>query len=235
VCGYVEATDCSVLTAAFVNFADGDLAIAFERHDEVLAEVTLDVLHIVGGRKPHVVEHVLERHLIMHRDAQQHAVALVFGHGTAPFGVARLRINILLGLRDEIEGDGQRDVADMVEGRQEFDPFDVAVEAVAPMPTDDVVLIGERLATDAVINTQGGFGALDVAYQRFDVAPQVGAVLRRFGEQAGHLIVADLTVQQAGQTRRGGRAKGADQVVGVEVEELLVVHLSSLPERPLTA
>ena len=182
-----------------------------------------------------VVEDVLERHLIMHRNAQQHAVALVFGHGAAPFGLARLRINIRLGLLDEVEGNGQRDVADVVEGRQKLDPFDVAVETVAPMPTDNVVLIGERLATDAVINTQGGFGALDVAYQRFDVAPQVGAVLRRFGEQAGHLIVADLTVQQAGQTRRGGRAKGADQVVGVEVEELLVVHLSSLPERPLTA
>ena len=73
----------------------------------------------------------------MHGDAQQHAVALVFGHGAAPFGLARLRINILLSLLDEIEGNGQRDVADVVEGRQKLDAFDVAVKAVAPMPADN--------------------------------------------------------------------------------------------------
>jgi len=170
----------------------------------------------------------------MHGDAQQHAVALVFGQRAAPLELARLRIKVFFRLLDEVEGDGQRDVADVVEGRQKFDAFDVAVKAVAPMPTDNVVFIGERLATDAVIDTQGGFGALNGAHQRFDLAPQIGTILGFGRKQPRHLIVTDLPVKHPGQAGGGGRAKGANQVVRVEVEKFLA-HLSSLHCASITA
>src|SRR5215211_6034230 len=43
--------------------------------------------------------------------------------------------------------------------------------------------------------------------------------------------MADVGLQQARQTRGGGGSKGADQVVGVEVQKRLV-HERSLPGQP---
>lgn len=234
VCGSIEGTDCHVLTMLFGGFAHGDLAVVLERHDELLVEVTFDVLHIVGGGVPQIVEHVLKRHLIMHRNAQQHPVTRVFRDRAAPLGFARLLVHVWLGLLDQIKGDGQRDLAHRVEGGQEFDPFDVAFQRVAPMPADEVVFVRVRLLAQTVINAQAAVGLLDVADERFDDAPQIGAVFGRFGQKAGHLIVAHGPVEQACQAGRGGGTEGANQVVGVEVEQL-VFHLSSVPCGPLSA
>jgi hypothetical protein len=105
----------------------------------------------------------------------------------------------------------QRHFDDVVESGQEFDPFDVALETVAPMPTDDLVLIGVRLFPNAVVKVQRSVLALNGADERFGQSPQIGTGFGLFPKQPGYLVVANLPVQQSGQTRRGRRAKGANQ------------------------
>ena len=46
----------------------------------------------------------------------------------------------------------------MIVGRQELEAFDVPLKGMAPMPGDDVVLIGVWLFADAVINADSRIG-----------------------------------------------------------------------------
>lgn len=141
----IEFADCHVRTALVVAFAQGHLAVLLERHNEVFLQIKFDELHIVGRRIPEVVQHVLELHLIVNRHAQQHSVTLVFGDRRAAFGFASLGIRILFGLLDQIEGNRQRHFADSIESCQEFDPFDVSAQRMAPVPADNVIFVGVEL------------------------------------------------------------------------------------------
>ncbi len=194
----------------------------------------MDEAHIVCRGVPRIVEHIAKLDLVMHTQLQPNAIARILGQLAAALEFAGLGVNIRFRLGHQVKGHGQTNGLGGIEGGQEVDPFDAALLGVVPMPADQIIFVGVGFLFDAVIEDENASGAFDLANRGFDNAPQVGTGFGRRSQEASHLIVRDFTVDQPRKPGGGGWAKGANQIIGVEVEHRLV-HRSSLLLLPLTA
>ena len=149
----------------------------------------------------------------------------------AALRLAGFGISVRFGLGHQIEGNRQAGRLGGIEGGQEVEAFDVALMGMIPMPTDEIVFVGVRFLLDAVIDDEYPVGVFNLPKQGLDDAPQVGTGFGWRREKAGDLIMGDFAIKQARETGGGGRAKGTDQVVGIEVEHRFVHRSSLLLER----
>src|SRR5215210_2504781 len=111
--------------------------------------------------------------------------------------------------------------------------FDDSGFAVVVVPADELALVGVGLLFDGVVYDQDARGfILDLAHQRLDQAPQLGGVQLLSGEEAGDFVVADYPVGHLREAGGGGVAEGAQEVVGVEFEEVCVHNALKLTPSP---
>jgi len=73
-----RAVDPHILTLFLILKAQRDLAIRFQRHEELALQAVLDEPHIFSRRIPHSVEHIAKRNPVVHRLAQQSPADFVF-------------------------------------------------------------------------------------------------------------------------------------------------------------
>ena len=155
---------------------------------------------------------------------------LVLADAGASLGLARLLVGELLVFLDQGEGDGQRDLFGAVECGQEVDALDAGARGVVVVPADQLALVGVRLVGDAVVNNEHGVVILDLSHQGLNDLPQVRGGECALREEASDLVMADARSHQAGEARGRSRAKGRDQVIGIEIKKRLV-HCRILPNR----
>ena len=86
------------------------------------------------------------------------------------------------------------------------------------------------LRFDAVIDDENRRFVLYLANHRLDELPQVGGSKIFLGQEPSDLVMADARSHQAGEARGRSRAKGRDQVIGIEIKKRLV-HCRILPNR----
>ena len=103
------------------------------------------------------------------------------------------------------------------------------------MPADNVVLIGVRLLLDRIVNNQYPGFRLHVPDQGLHGPPQIARGFLRPRQVSGHLIVADFPFQQFAQSRRHGRPKRRQQVIGIQIGYPLCFHTGQCtPFSPLS-
>ena len=197
-------------------------AVALERKDKVGLSILFEIHHRLGSAVPGVGEHIPKGQLFLLALRHHLAQRRVLARGTDALLLARLFVGLPRGLFDQLESHGQRGFCPMIEAGQEVDAFDAAVEAVIPVPADQFACIGVELFFDTVVEDQDGVLTLEGTYQRLDHLPQVGGGEIASRQEACDLVVADRSVKQGGKPGGCGHAKRAEQIVGIDIEQVFV-------------
>src|ERR671914_1724707 len=203
------------------------LAIGFERHDEILLQGLLDKHHVLSRGKPHIVQHVLEWDLVVHRLLHHLPRIVILGNRAAPLGLAILLVYIMFGLGNQGKFHGQRHPATVIERRHEVDPLHSAIFRRVVVPTYHIILVGVGLLFEAVIYDYYPLLSFHLAYLRLDPLPQIGRASLCARQHPRDLVMAHLPLHQLRQPRRRRCSKRPDQVVSVQVKQGIVhyIHL----------
>src|SRR5258708_5449761 len=219
-----QTVDTYPLTVAFGLLTQGYFAIGFEWHYEVLLQFMLDKHHIVRCAVPDIAQDVLERNLVAADRAEQLAVRLVLSDGRASFLFAGLFIGVVFRFRHDAEPDWQRVAASMIQTCHEIDAFDTAILAMVIVPTDNFILVGIRLFSDAIVNDDYPVVLLNLSHIGLNYPPQIGGTKLFLAQQPLYLVMADAASQQASQPCSRRLSKGANQVFAIDVQQFVFVH-----------
>ncbi len=164
-------------TLRTVGFAQGDGAAAFEGKNEMMAQGPHQT-HVLGRGVPGIGQQVAVGHLRL-RHAQHLLQVLVFGERALVAGLLGLGMVDGHGFAHEFDGDGQGQLAGLIEQGDEIQTLDVALLAVVPMTANQLIGIGMRLFQHRIVDDEHGELAgrspgLGLANQGLGLPPDVG-------------------------------------------------------------
>jgi len=225
----VQCIHALVTTLLFVLKAQGDFAIAFQRHHKITIQLVFNEHHVVGRSEPDIIKYIAKWDLIVFDLPQQVTIHLILAHWRTPLFLLGLLVNVELGFVDQMIIHWQRDIAHMIQRRDEIDPFDILPSRVIIVPANDVILIRMRLFRDAVINDDDTIFCLYLSDIGFHRQPQVFTRLRFLRQKSLYPIMANLAIQQARQPRLGCQSERTDEIICIYIEQFFFVHTPSLP------
>jgi hypothetical protein len=187
-------------------------------------------VEVVSRGVPAVGLQVAVGHLLLGH-AQHGPQVLVLGILTLGLRFLGFRIPDRLGFLDELDGDGQGQLAGLIKQAHEVKALDKAALAVVPMGTNQRARVRVRLFHQRIIDDEHGklVGPallLGPANQRLGLGPDLLRVQVRAAEPAGDLIVAHRPAHQPRQARGRGLAGRAKQIIRVQVQR--ASHLQTM-------
>jgi hypothetical protein len=190
--------------------AQGHGAAAFEGKNKVVAQRPHQG-HVLGRGVPAVGQQVAVGHLLLSH-AQHLLQVLILGERALVAGLLGLGVVDGHGFAHQLDGNGQGQLAGLVEQADKVEALDVALLAVVPVHANQLVGIGVRLLQHRIVHDEhrelvGRPPGLGLANQGLGLPPDVGRAVGDLAQPARDVVVAQRPVQQPQQARGHGRTR----------------------------
>jgi len=218
-----------------VGLAQGDFAIGFQGTNKVARLLLFEKDPVFRRGEPDIEEHKAKGNAGAHCLFDQRPTALGLGDRTPSFLFLRLGLKVLLGLGYQVEAHQDTHALAAIQSGQEGDPFEQPISGMVVMPTDKIGLVGLRLLLNRVVYDHHSGVGLHVPHKGLHGPPQLTRRFLRPRQVAGHLSMADFSLQQLAQSRGRSCPERGQQVIGIQIGDRgLFPTAQSTPFSPLS-